>query len=1177
MKVMRGHFTHLFAVLAILLLSAFLLSSEAFSKTVVKKTGECTREVTVNLELHSGGPRWTDAELAGLTEDQKKRLKDMMDNYSAYSDADLTKIGKEWGAEIESLWNGPTWDQLQGAKKDLGITDAELDKAVMDDVAGRAAIIKKLNDHLKKFGGGDASCAEINCCKIYFKVNVKVRKYADKADPDYDQIRVMKKGWRSSVTTHDDGLDHNQEGTSGKWGYDPDKRRDASAGHETGHLMGLDDEYTDAGGTKEGHEYDIMDWSYGFPQEDALRQILKLGGAECDCCPRPDDGYYTTFGRTFLVSSDAILTLNCPILKQTLADLEDQLSNVGQSRASITARMTLTSRINDQIKKVKKALEDCPKDTATTTGISTGTEGIPTAPFSFDTLVCVFYGGGTVTRIPLTPFGPYFPSTPENPATTPPDTRPPETTPGPQDTRPPETTPGPTDTRPPVITPGGKENPGMVVPIDTVIRRHPGVEHEAGVPEGGTFVTVPIEIVEMNLTSTEPITVTIPEDKQTEEENTGVPTPIFIIKAEQTVIEGGQTTTGPAEGTVQKLGFPPPPLPGTVQRTADATNNQHDKEPRQTVTDENGIGIIFADGFESGDTSSWGIIPEEGMGTGTRPVTGIKVDLTPTKSKIVYLTDSESPNAATGNEPGGQQPAPDQSNPGGGNAVGNPPSNGKTDLPESVQPYVFDKVKFGDTWGVSIGYRYDEEDYIETQLEGYDTQENFYRVELADDPYYNSKGTWGQPYDDQWAIKHVGFVEGAKGAWAAAGEDLEPVIVAVIDTGLDWNHADISWDNIWRNEDEIPYNGIDDDMNGYIDDYIGWDFQTNSSKPWDQDGHGTFIAGMIAAARDNGVGIAGMNPAAKIMVLKALNDFGHTRASFLAKAIKYAADNGARVINLSVGGDHLTYLEELAVKYAHDKGVVIVVASGNSGGQVADFGLSPYEEVIAVASTGLDDKRVVFSNWGPEIDVAAPGVDVLSLRARRTDLMRDRLDIDYEDGAAYVGEDKRYYRVSGTSFSAPMITAVASLIFAHNPDLTNVEVERMILQSARDVEIPGHDSYTGYGLLDAAAAISADPAFEIVADITTVQALQDEAGNYFVNVSGSANANDFAAASVQIGIGKSPSDWKEVATIDVPVTEGTLSVIPAEEFRTAPTWTIRIVVTHANGRTREEWYVLQLG
>ena len=167
-----------------------------------------------------------------------------------------------------------------------------------------------------------------------------------------------------------------------------------------------------------------------------------------------------------------------------------------------------------------------------------------------------------------------------------------------------------------------------------------------------------------------------------------------------------------------------------------------------------------------------------------------------------------------------------------------------------------------------------------------------------DDPYLKSKGSWGQDYDDQWAIKHVNVPD----AWRLLGNQGAPVVVAVIDTGLDWNHEDINWQSIWRNPGETPDNDIADDNNGYVDDVIGWDFFGRHNNPFDHDGHGTFVSGVIAADKDNWTGIAGINPHVKIMVLKALNSFGHTRASYLAGAITYAVDNGAQVINPSVGG-----------------------------------------------------------------------------------------------------------------------------------------------------------------------------------------------------------------------------------------------------------------------------------
>lgn len=208
--------------------------------------------------------------------------------------------------------------------------------------------------------------------------------------------------------------------------------------------------------------------------------------------------------------------------------------------------------------------------------------------------------------------------------------------------------------------------------------------------------------------------------------------------------------------------------------------------------------------------------------------------------------------------------------------------------------------------------------------------------------------------------------------------------MAVIDTGLDWFHPDLPARALWRNDKETPGNGVDDDGNGYVDDVIGWNFIDGNNKPWDHDGHGTFVAGVIAAGLGNGVGIAGINPAARIMALKALDPFGQGHASAVAEAIAYAADNGASVINLSLGGPTLTKTEQLAVDHARSKGAVVVVAAGNSAAAVADYAPAALPGVITVTATGRRDDRAGFSNWGPAIDIAAPGIDVLSLRGRNT-------------------------------------------------------------------------------------------------------------------------------------------------------------------------------------------------
>ena len=443
------------------------------------------------------------------------------------------------------------------------------------------------------------------------------------------------------------------------------------------------------------------------------------------------------------------------------------------------------------------------------------------------------------------------------------------------------------------------------------------------------------------------------------------------------------------------------------------------------------------------------------------------------------------------------------------------------------------------------------------------------------DPYFSGRGAWGQDHADQWAIQRVGLTAGADSAWRRLGPNPQPVIVAVVDSGLDWNHLDFSWDNIWRNDDEVPGNGVDDDGNGFVDDIIGWDFVGNSNEPWDHDGHGTLVAGIIAADTGNATGIAGINPHARIMVLKALNAFGHARASWIANAIKYAADNGARVINISAGGPGLTGIERDAIAYARGRGAVIVVASGNDGINVQDYGPAGVDGVLTVAAASLDDSHPTFSNWGPAVEIAAPGVDVLSLRARRTDTVRGIPGVEYRPGEAYVGEDRRYYRVSGTSFAAPIVAGVASLILSRDPSLTGEQVESILVQSARDIQTPGRDNFSGAGLVDARAALGFDPAVRIEAAISGVEIVQGPAGPA-VRVNGTIAADRLAAARIDIGVGRDPDEFRTVAR-ELAAATGALAEIPADNFRGSQLWTIRLVVSHANGTEREARFLLDVG
>ena len=209
--------------------------------------------------------------------------------------------------------------------------------------------------------------------------------------------------------------------------------------------------------------------------------------------------------------------------------------------------------------------------------------------------------------------------------------------------------------------------------------------------------------------------------------------------------------------------------------------------------------------------------------------------------------------------------------------------------------------------------------------------------------------------------------------------------------------------------------------------------------------------------------------------------------------------------------------------------------------------------------------------------MAAPGLDVLSLRARRTDVMLGMEGVKYKAGAAYVGGDKRYYRASGTSFSAPLVSGLVSLLLANDPSLTNKQVMNIIRSTARDVGTPGVDQYTGYGIIDARAALKASSDYALLAGIHRLEVVQ-KGGSQVVRVRGTADANAFKMARIEIGKGEAPTNWKAVGPAKKAAgPDSALGDIPATALKGAPVWQIRLIVVHKNGTTREARFKLTLG
>ena len=342
----------------------------------------------------------------------------------------------------------------------------------------------------------------------------------------------------------------------------------------------------------------------------------------------------------------------------------------------------------------------------------------------------------------------------------------------------------------------------------------------------------------------------------------------------------------------------------------------------------------------------------------------------------------------------------------------------------------------------------------------------------------------------------LGLVAGTPGAdialsdyYASPPDELHRVVVAVVDTGIDPNHPDLEG-VIWHNPDEIPGNGIDDDHNGFVDDTIGYDLSGDSGSiidihgdndPSDYLGHGTHIAGIIAA-QQNDIGVTGIIPSAQIMAVK-MQPNGTTAVG--AAAIVYAVNSGAEVINVSWGTTFESLILRDALEFAEANGVLVCMSSGNSGGPDYHYP-GAFDYGLTVGATQSNGHLTTFSTYGPFVDLVAPGMDILSLRAEGTDMYGEK----GEPGVHIVGADSLYYLSSGTSMAAPMVAGAAALLKSVRPHLDYNQLIDELLGGARDIidpynegdSLPGYDEYTGYGSLNvrSSLAISHNPGIYFV-------------------------------------------------------------------------------------------------
>jgi subtilisin family serine protease len=390
---------------------------------------------------------------------------------------------------------------------------------------------------------------------------------------------------------------------------------------------------------------------------------------------------------------------------------------------------------------------------------------------------------------------------------------------------------------------------------------------------------------------------------------------------------------------------------------------------------------------------------------------------------------------------------------------------------------------------------------------------------VPDDPYYDD-GQLLDFHSPEFAgaddFQRWYFAPGmlnAEAAWDLTQGDAS-IVIAVIDSGVDLDHPELA-SNIWTNVGETPGNGLDDDGNGFVDDVNGWDFKSNDNDPnpdvgdgIDNDGngaaddvatHGTEVAGIAAALGNNSSGVAGAVWKAQIMALKVFSDDGSASTSNVLSAVAYATANGADVINLSLGAFDVdcttsSPAEEEAIEVAVQSGVTVIVSAGNDNSSspsspasctgAISIGASDHASIYwtAVGFGGGDaDGRASFSNYGPSVDVVAPG-RLLTSTSMFT-------QADANDGGPPSGTAALVRGINGTSFSAPLVAGLAGLILSRAKalglDLTPAQVRSLIEDNSVDLSDDPNDSpdggagWDGHGMVNFGASVKA------VADLVT--------------------------------------------------------------------------------------------
>jgi hypothetical protein len=447
--------------------------------------------------------------------------------------------------------------------------------------------------------------------------------------------------------------------------------------------------------------------------------------------------------------------------------------------------------------------------------------------------------------------------------------------------------------------------------------------------------------------------------------------------------------------------------------------------------------------------------------------------------------------------------------------------------------------------------------------------ENFL-ANAADDPsieYIQRSNVYQVDYtpndsliSEQWALNKIQ----AFNAWdITLGADT--VLIGIIDTGIDFNHLDLH-SQIYLNPGENGIdvfgnskrtNNIDDDGNDFIDDYMGWDFTDRvgfpfdstggdylgwDNNPTDEQGHGTYIAGIAGANINNINGIAGTAPGTRLLNIRAFDPNGYGEEDDVAAGILYAVQMGAKIINMSFGDDAFSFVLRDIVRYAYSRGVVLIASAGNSGSSSPHYP-SGYSEVICVGNSTSDDFVAGSSNFGSTIDLVAPGSRIMT-----------------------TAKDNNYAIISGTSASAPFVSGAAAMILSLE-NFTNEEVKQILKSTTDDIEAPGWDLKSGAGRLNLFKALSVIAPSKIKINNPT----QDFAASAnTLEINATVLSPYFKSYDLYYGVGLNPDNWFPLIQNGLyQFSNQNIYSLNISSFADT-VYNLRLVVYLSNGRTLEE-------